>query len=178
MTNMKEYNFALIFKLEHLDINPNDYVEQLYEVGCDDALIGVGKKGFISLDFVRESSSAYEAVKSAINNVKSVITGAQLKSISPDFVGVTELANLFECTRQNMQKFVNKPNFPSPISVHPQKIWHLVDILKWFAENNYDNYKNEELLELSELTMQINIQIESKTSKHSIVKQAEELVAA
>ncbi len=56
---MPEYEFALKFKLQDPQIDPDIYVEQLYESGCDDAIIGTGKKGYIGLDFIRESSSAY-----------------------------------------------------------------------------------------------------------------------
>jgi hypothetical protein len=56
MTN--EYDFTLKFNLQNLQTDPKDYIEELYTSGCDDALIGVGKKGYISLNFIRESSSA------------------------------------------------------------------------------------------------------------------------
>ncbi|MEY3305541.1 MAG: hypothetical protein ACK59J_08505 [Pseudanabaena sp.] len=51
---------------------------KLYENGCDDALIGIGSKGYIALNFIRESSSPYEAVFSVITDVKKVISQAKL----------------------------------------------------------------------------------------------------
>ncbi len=88
---MKEYDFTLIFQLTEPDVNPEIYVEALYEAGCDDALIGTGKLGYLSLNFLRESNSAFEAISSGINNVKSVLTEAELIHISPDLVVVKEL---------------------------------------------------------------------------------------
>jgi hypothetical protein len=74
---------------------------------------------------MRSSSSAYDAIKGAIASVKSVLTEAELIHISPDLVGIKELASIFKCSRQNIQKFVNKPTFPNPVYKGSQAIWHL-----------------------------------------------------
>ena len=73
---MLEYDFTLKFNLHDSNINPEIYIDKLYESGCDDAIIGTGKKGYISLNFIRESSSAYEAISSAIKHIKKVILQA------------------------------------------------------------------------------------------------------
>ncbi|NJS10065.1 MAG: DNA-binding protein [Microcoleus sp. CSU_2_2] len=75
---MKEYDFTLKFKLEDSPAGPDDLIERLYAGGCDDALIGVGNKEYIRLNFSREASSAYEAISSAINDVKRVVPGVTL----------------------------------------------------------------------------------------------------
>jgi predicted DNA-binding transcriptional regulator AlpA len=151
---MKEYDFALMFKLNQSDLNPEICLDLLYEAGCDDALLGIGKLGYLSLDFIRESNSAYDAISSAIDNVKLVLTQAELIHVSPDLVGIKELTSIFECTRQNIQKFVTKPTFPNPVYKGSQAIWHLAAVLDWFKSNGHD--VNQELLEISELTMSIN----------------------
>jgi hypothetical protein len=174
-TQTKEYNFTLTFKLKEDNINPETYLDQLYEAGCDDTLIGIGKKGYISLDFIREALSAYEAINSAINNVKSVINEAQLIHISPDLVGVQDLANIFECSRQNIQKIVNKISFPTPEYKGSQAIWHLAIVIPWFIA--YDYQVKQELLEIAELTMLINLAMKQKISKEKILHQAKNLVA-
>ena len=173
---MKEYDFALIFRLKQSDQNPEIYLDSLYEAGCDDALVGIGKPGYLSLDFIRESNSAFDAISSAIANVKSVLTEADLIHVSPDLVGIKELASIFECSRQNIQKFVSKPSFPNPVYKGSQAIWHLAAVLDWFVTNNYD--VNRELLEISELTMSINSRIESQTAKPQVLDQAKSLVVA
>jgi hypothetical protein len=53
--------------------------------GCDDALIGVGKQGYISLDFIREAPSAFEAISSSITNVGNVLLNAILIEVSPNY---------------------------------------------------------------------------------------------
>ncbi|ACK66010.1 putative DNA-binding protein [Rippkaea orientalis PCC 8801] len=85
---MKEYEFTLNFKLPDDNTNPEIYLDQLYELGCDDAIIGIGKKGYLALKFIRESTSSYEAMSSAIESVKKVIPQAKLIEASPDFVNL------------------------------------------------------------------------------------------
>lgn len=85
---MKEYEFTLKFKLPDDNTNPEIYLDQLYEEGCDDAIIGIGKKGYFAFEFIRESTSSYEAMSSAIEGVKKVIPQAKLIEASPDFVNL------------------------------------------------------------------------------------------
>ncbi|MDB9312425.1 hypothetical protein PN462_04855 [Spirulina sp. CS-785/01] len=163
---MKEYDFALIFKLNSPHLNPEEYCDQLYEAGCDDALIGVGKTGYIALDFIREADSGLDAIQSAINNVKSVLPDAELVHISPDLVGVKELANIFQCSRQNIQKLVKKTTFPNPAYQGYQVIWHLADVLNWYADQDYP--VNRELLEVAQLTISINSKIACKNYQSQV----------
>ncbi|MEI7487551.1 MAG: hypothetical protein WCJ72_09110 [Chryseobacterium sp.] len=173
---MNEYDFSLEFKLEASYLDPQNYLDQLYEAGCDDALISVGKLGYISLDFIRESNSAKEAIETAINNIKSVLTKSELIYISPDLVGVREIADFLKCSRQNIQKFVNKDDFPYPISLYNQKVWHLSHVLKWFNEN--DKHISPELLELSILTTLINNEItQTQVNNQDFLCQAKDLVS-
>lgn len=171
---MKEYDFALMFLLNQSDLNSEAYLDQLYEAGCDDALIGIGKNGNIALDFIRESSCAYDAVKSAINNVKSVLPQAKLIHVSPDLVGIKEIAGIVKCSRQNIQKIINKSDFPSSVYKGSQTIWHLAKVLKWFVTNGYEI--ENELLEIAELSMSINLEIESQTANVQILDEAKSLV--
>lgn len=173
---MKEYDFALIFRLNQGDQNLEVDLDLLYEAGCDDALPGIGKPGYLALDFIRESDSAFDAIESAIANVKSVFATAEVIHVSPDLVGIKELANIFECTRQNIQKFVSKPSFPNPVYKGSQTIWHLAVVLNWFIANGHE--VNRELLELAELTMSINSRIENQAARPQVLNQARSLVIA
>ena len=87
---MNYYDFGLIFDFKD-KIDPEIYLDSLYEAGCGDAVIGIAEKGSIALDFMRKSDSAYQAVYSAIQQVKSVIPNGVLIQVSPDIVGVLEL---------------------------------------------------------------------------------------
>ncbi len=91
---MPEYSFTLKFNFLDPQINSDSYIEQLYEAGCDDSLIGIGKPGSIALEFIRSAASAFEAISSAIVDVKKVIPDAILIEATPDFVGLTDTAKI------------------------------------------------------------------------------------
>jgi hypothetical protein len=171
---MKEYDFALVFELENPNIDAEIYLDVLYESGCDDAVIGIGKQGTLGLDFIRESNSAYDAISSAINNVKSAIPSAKLVHVSPDLVGVKDLADIFNCTRQNMQKFVSKPSFPPPIYKNNQAIWYLTTVLDWFSKNNHQ--LNQELVDIAKLARHININLQHQLLDPQLDNLAKSLV--
>ncbi|MEY8252721.1 MAG: DNA-binding protein, partial [Colwellia sp.] len=101
---MNEYEFTLKFSLQATSVNPEDHLDKLYEAGCDDAIVGTGKKGSIALDFIREADSAFDAISSALMNVKSAIPEAKLIEATPDIVGLTEVADMLGCSRQNIRQ--------------------------------------------------------------------------
>jgi len=78
---MQEYDFTLKFKLQETHTDPNDYVEALERQGCDDALVGVGSQGKIGLNFIRSAYSEYQAIYSAIRDVKKAIPNAILTEV-------------------------------------------------------------------------------------------------
>ena len=174
MRKKNESDFALIFKLLENE-NSEDYLDSLYEAGCDDAVIGMGQIGYISVDFIREAESCYEAIKSAIANVKEAIPHAKLIYVSPDFVGVKELSLIFECTRQNIQKYVNKLSFPASVYKGNQALWHLDDVLDWFVNNNIN--VTQELIDVARLTKQINLNLELENADTKTTEQAKKLIA-
>lgn len=155
---MKEYDFTLKFKLQDRQLRSDIYVEALYEGGCDDALIGVGKKGYISLHFIREVASAYEAISSAIYNVKKVIPHANLLEAAPDYVGITDVAKILDCTRQNVRKLLFSSDRDSPLPIYEgtPSIWHLAEILTWLREVKAYSI-DDSLIEIAATNMDINI---------------------
>jgi predicted DNA-binding transcriptional regulator AlpA len=166
---MREYEFTLKFKLPNLNTDSGIYVEALYESGCDDALIGTGTKGFIALDFIREATSAYDAMSSAIKDVRKAIPQAEIVEASPDFVGLTDVANLLGCSRQNIQKLISKNLSERPQAVYEgsQSVWHLQELLTWLIEHK--NYQIEEsLMEIAKTTRSLNL------VKQSIILDASE----
>jgi len=172
---MNYYNFSLIFDFDR-EIDPEIYLDSLYEAGCGDAILGIAEKGSIALDFMRQSDSAYQAVYSAIQQVKSVIPKALLMQVFPDLVGVLELSEIFECTKQNIQKYVNQNTFPKPFFKGSQAIWHLDEVLVWFCLKNQEKV-DLKLLEIAQLARNINLTLETRKANDKILKQAQELVA-
>ncbi|WP_373543970.1 helix-turn-helix transcriptional regulator [Chamaesiphon sp.] len=155
---MKEYSFTLKFNFPHARIDPHYYIEQLYEAGCDDALIGIGKQGCIALDFTRSASSAFDAISSAIVDVKKVIPDASLIEATPDFVGLTDTAKILGCTRQNIRNLIfnSDTRSPSPVYEGTPSIWHLAEILTWLREAKTYSI-DDSLLEVAIVNMEFNI---------------------
>jgi len=154
---MQEYEFILKFSLPDNQADPEIFIDKLAEAGCDDALIGIGCSGRIALDFTRVSSSALEAVLSAIKDVKRAIPDAGLIEAAPDLVGLTDVADILGFSRQNMRKLMLKnPDFPPPFHDGKPSIWHLAKILRWMDKKNM--YPIEEsLLDIATINMQFNI---------------------
>lgn len=77
-----EFTFTLKYQLQASDTDV--LVERLAEEGCDDALVGVGKSGRLSLEFAREAGSIKEAVESALADVRRAVPDAKLIEAMPD----------------------------------------------------------------------------------------------
>lgn len=153
-----EYEFILKYALPDENADASQYLDAIFEAGCDDATIGTGKTGAIALEFVREAASADEAVLSAIADVKKAIPDAKLIEVSPDLVTPTEIASVIGCSRQNIQKIIANPKkrFPNPIHQSSAGgIWHLEPVLRWFMEDGVSI--DQTLLEIAEISMTANL---------------------
>ncbi len=64
-----------------------------------------GNLGRIALPS-REAESAFEALVSALKDVKNAVLSARLVEAGPDFVGLTDVAELAGVSRQNMRKLM------------------------------------------------------------------------
>ena len=148
---MSDYEFTLRFQLQDENDNPENYLDLLFEAGCDDALVGVGSLGAgslgsISLNFTREASTASKAVTSAIQNVLSAIPSAILIELAPDLMNTTEIADIIsdrfqKLTRQAVRKYATgqiaraKTRFPPAAISGSQPLWHLGEVLDWMVIN-------------------------------------------
>jgi hypothetical protein len=166
---MDSYDFMLNFNLPHREDNPDKFLDALFEAGCDDALIGIGMHGMIGLDFRREANSAEEALRSAIRGVQVAIPGANLVQVGPDLVGLTDAAEIFGFTRQNMRKYatgqlVTRRAFPVPVIVGEPSLWHLAEILSWLKVNT-DVQTSARVFEVSKMAAMINHEVETERLK-------------
>jgi predicted DNA-binding transcriptional regulator AlpA len=164
-----EYDFVLKFKLPADNPDVDTLVERLMEAGCDDALIGIGTPGQIALDFTRKSDSALEAIVSALVNVKEAIPEAKLLEASPDFVGLTDVAELLGMTRQNVRKLsiAHANSFPAPVHIGATVLWHLYDVLAWFKDRDNNRVKDT-MYDVAEMTMQVNLEKEKRYIKSDV----------
>jgi len=157
---MKEYEFTLKFAIA-AELDPETLEARLFEGGCDDALAGLGQKGRLALSFTREAPTAMEALRSAIRDVKQAIPQARLVEAEPDLVGVTDIADLFAFSRQNMRKLLqtHPDSFPLPVHEGRASLWHLADILDWFAQRRRQPV-DPVLRETAQASLQVNVERE------------------
>jgi hypothetical protein len=159
---MATYDFKLIFTLPHGASAPEQYLKSLATQGCDDATVGIGMPGRIALQFSRDANSAEVAMLSALRDVGSAIPGAKLAEAAPDLVGLTDMANLLDCSRQNMRKLLmtNVRSFPAPVHHGTTPIWHLALVLDWLQESK-TRLVEQKLVQTAHVAMQLNLVKES-----------------
>lgn len=154
---MNNYEFTLKFALPDATADPEIFLDSLVDAGCTDALVGIGVRGRIALDFTREGNDAFTTIQSAIDDVRSAIPGVKLIEASPDFVGLTEIADLLGVSRQYVRKLmVTNHDFPVPLHTGKSAIWHLSDFLKWY-ELQKERLVLATTKEVAEANHQINL---------------------
>lgn len=155
---MKEYDFTLKYRLGKPNEDAETYLKGLAESGCEDAIVGIGQNGRIALNFIREAETALDAITSALSDVQKAIPEAKLVEATPDFVGITDIADLFGFSRQYMRKLIHTKGatFPEPVHEGKPSLWHLTDILAWFQDHESRNIPTE-VLEVSKINMQLNV---------------------
>jgi predicted DNA-binding transcriptional regulator AlpA len=154
---MMEYIFTLKYQLADDEQDMNLLVERLGEAGCDDALVGIGQPGRLALEFTREAGSAQAAMRSALADVKRAIPAARLIEAAPDFVGLTDVAEIVGVSRQNMRKLMltHHGNFPVPVHEGSASIWHLAEVLAWL-EGKGGYALDDGILETARAALEIN----------------------
>jgi len=159
---MNEYEFELLFKIS-MDEDVADLIDRLYEAGCDDALVGSGRKGVIGLSFTRQAASASEAFKTAIRDVKNAIPHAQLMEAKPDFAGVSDIAETIGCSRQNVLKIFASSEAPMPVHSGKTSLWHLSEALQWLNEGKRAERYNipEWKIDVATIAKEINFSVEA-----------------
>ena len=73
-----ECTFTLTYQLPSDDNDMDAIMDCLAEEGCDDALVGVGQPGRLALEFVREASSAHDAIECAKEDMRRAVPNARL----------------------------------------------------------------------------------------------------
>jgi predicted DNA-binding transcriptional regulator AlpA len=173
-----EYEFTLRFMLPAISPDADELVERLGEAGCNDALVGIGQPGRIALEFTREADSAKHAIFSALGEARHAIPEAKLIEVTPDFVGLSDVAELVGVTRQNIRKLMltHKDTFPAAVHEGSAALWHLSPVLKWLQERA--DYRIESsLLDVAYIAMQINLAKEASQIEQRVQREVTELVA-
>ncbi|MDU5471786.1 MULTISPECIES: helix-turn-helix transcriptional regulator [Pantoea] len=169
-----EYIFTLRFHLPKPLLPEEQLLQRLIEAGCDDALVGLGVPGKVALEFTRDASSAKRAVLSAIQQVQNAVPDAQLIEAAPDFVGLTDVADIIGVSRQNMRKLMlsHSSHFPQPVHDGKTALWHLADVLEWLEQRG--NYAiPAETRDLAQVTLLLNLQQAMQRYAHCLAAAAD-----
>lgn len=158
VNEMNEYEFILTFTLPDPQDDPAQYLDVLFDAGCDDTVVGTGTPGTISIEFIRDSDSADKAVTSAVRDVIKAIPDASLVEAKPDMVGLTDVAEILDCSRQNIRKYaVGYPDFPRPTITGKFQLWHLWEIAK------FDKFSiPKTIIEISRVTCKLNLDLQNR----------------
>ena len=171
---MNNYQFQLVFSL-HPNEDAEQYLDALFEAGCDDALISMGKPGYLAAEFTRESSTAYDAIKTAIKAITKAISHAKLIKASPYIANLSEMAKLFGCTRQNLSKYargesLKSNSFPCPIVSGKVDYWYVLDVALWLSQNktkqNKVNIRKQDI-DILKAIHDLNIAIEEVRNQYN-----------
>ncbi len=156
-TMNREYDFTLKFSVPP-DLAQDQIESSLFQAGCDDAIIGLGQKGRLALNFTREAASAEQAMLSALQDVQRVLPEARMVEAGPDFVGISDMASLLMFSRQNMRKLIQThlTSFPLPVHEGASALWHLCDVLAWFSEKQKRAIPAD-LMEVAQVSMGVNL---------------------
>ena len=137
---MKTFEFSLVLK--NVTIDTPGLENNLFEAGCDDALIcAYGKT--VYLEFDRESDSLQSAILSAITDIEKASLGATVKSVDAgDYVGISDIAALANSSKQAIALLKDGKRgpgkFPNPVQrlTSQQPLWRWGDVAKWLYEND------------------------------------------
>jgi hypothetical protein len=172
-----EYTFTLKYQLAGDDGNADAAVERLGEAGCDDALVGIGQPGRLALEFTREAVSAEAAVRSALADVRRALPLSRLIEVTPDLVGLTDVAEIVGVSRQNMRKLMlaHPDSFPPPVHEGSTAIWHLADVLSWLQTKGGYSLARE-VMEVANVALQVNVAKETQRLPRAVTRELDALV--
>ena len=162
---MDTFDFTLTFALPKRGGSPEDFLDALFDAGCDDALVGTGMPGSIALNFSRTAQSAENAIRQAVSDVLKALPDAVLIELKPDLVGISDIAELLGCSRQNIRKLAMGGNstFPSPSVSGNVPLWHFYEVANWLLKNSRIKIKPKaEDVEVAKITYKNNLDVQRR----------------
>ena len=93
MSDSFEFEFDVLASLPNGKIDEDAVLDDLYEAGCGDALVGLGMPGIVGVSFIRTGPDAESVIADAIKQVMSALPeGSLLREVRPDLVSLAEVA--------------------------------------------------------------------------------------
>ncbi|MGP3165113.1 helix-turn-helix transcriptional regulator [Serratia marcescens] len=181
---MTLFNFSLT--LDGVTADTTGLEDALHAAGCDDALICFYGKT-VYLEFDRESDNFAHAICSAISDIESANIGAKVISVDSSLVGLSDIAELTELSRQAIAMLKDGTRgpggFPSPIQRlgGTSPLWRWADVAAWLAQQGKIDPRladNAQCLEHINLALQLRSDRQRQQVEHysSLLEHAEKQV--
>ena len=103
---------------------------------------------------------------------------ARLVETAPDFVGLTDVAEIVGVSRQNMRKLMlaHPGSFPPPVHEGNASIWHLAEVLAWLeAKGGYA--VERDVMEIASAALEVNLAKEARRLPSTTVRDLGLLIA-
>lgn len=154
---MKTFEFAII--ISGRDIEDDNFMDAIFEAGCDDATLSF-QKGVIIAEFSRESVSFSSAVAHACTQLNK--SGATIERVEPDhLVSLSEIAERSSLTRQAISLYAKGSRldgFPGPsakvTSKHP--LWDWYEVAFWLHSRNHIG---REMVVQAQVVKEVNVHL-------------------
>jgi len=158
---MQLYHFSLT--LTGVTSETPGLEDALFASGCNDGLVCFyGKSVYVEFD--RKSDNFAKAVLSAVNDIESGDSGATVLSVDANLVGLSDIAELSNMSRQAIAMLKDGTrgpgDFPSPIQrikgISP--LWRWADVAEWLHEKgklNAELADNARQLDLINIALQL-----------------------
>lgn len=105
MTDDMEFEFDIVVSLPKGAPDEAVILDSLFDVGCDDAVVGLGNAGLVGLGFTRSGADAESVILETVKQVLSAFPeGAKLREVKPDLVSLADVAARLQVSRQALQK--------------------------------------------------------------------------
>ena len=160
---MKTFEFTIV--ASGLDHDSDEFIDHLFEAGCDDATIAVAR-GVIIIQFAREAESLDDAISTAIANVRS--TGATVDRIEPDYlVSLSEIAERAHLTKAAVSLYTKGErgkDFPRPVArvTTSSPLWDWPEVADWLFERKQIP---EEVVSEAHTIWETNLHLEEDNEK-------------
>ena len=135
---MPDYQFTLI--IEGPDLQADDLIDDLFEAGCDDALVG-RTDGVQYLDFDRNAPSLESAILSAVADVEGINGVEVVRLAGAGLVSMVDIAARTARTRESVRLLIagerGPGGFPPPVT-DPRsryRLWRWSEVERWLTAN-------------------------------------------
>lgn len=161
--DMENFEFAIIASGASLE--DDEFLNRLFESGCDDATLSF-QKGVIIAEFDREAQSFANAIIDGCAQIHNA--GAKIERIEPDhLVSLSEISERCELSKAAISLYINgkrQEGFPCPsakvTSKHP--LWDWYEVASWLNKNGY---LDEETVYQAKIVRDTNIIISQSDAK-------------